>query len=105
MKRFLPVFAMALIWMASSCGNSSQAEGDTSPDGKKVYSQYCKLCHGADGQLGLNNAANLATSTLSKEEMIEVITNGRNTMQSYENILSEAQIDAVADYLLTLRQP
>lgn len=78
---------------------------NTGADGKAIYRQYCKLCHGADGQLGLNNAANLAASLLTKEELITVITYGRNTMQPYEEVLSPTEIDAVAAYVLSLRQP
>lgn len=94
-----------LVLVATSCGdNKTTTAASESPDGKAIYTQYCKLCHGADGQLGLNMAANLAQSELDKAGMVEVITHGRNTMQSYEGILTEAEIDAVADYVLTLRK-
>ena len=75
----------------------------TEPDGKAIFTSNCRLCHGADGQLGLNSASNLKNSQLSKEEMIQVIKHGRNTMQSFKSILSEEEINAVAEYLLTLR--
>lgn len=54
--------------------------------------------------MGLNGAANLAISTLSKEESVEVITNGRKLMAPYKSILSEQEISQVADHVLTLRQ-
>lgn len=54
--------------------------------------------------MGLNGAANLAISTLTKEEAMQVITNGRKLMAPYKSILSAEEIDAVAGYVLTLRQ-
>lgn len=95
----------SLLLLLTGCGdNETTTPTAESANGKAIYTQYCKLCHGADGQLGLNMAANLAQSELDKAGMVEVITHGRNTMQSYEGILTEAEIDAVADYVLTLRK-
>lgn len=96
--------ALWVIIIAAACSNASdRSSGKIS--GKTVYDQYCKLCHGADGRLGLNNAANLALSTLSRDSIAAILTHGRNTMQSYEGILSEAQRNAVTDYIISLRQP
>lgn len=96
---------LASILIALARCESSTTSESIAPDGKAIYRQYCKLCHGADGQLGLNNAANLASSSLINEDLITVITYGRNTMQPYEEVLSAAEIDAVAAYVLSLRQP
>ena len=72
-------------------------------NGKTIFTTNCRLCHGADGQLGLNGASNLKESQLTKEELRQVITHGRNMMQPFKSILSEKEINAVAEYLLTLR--
>ena len=101
-----------LIWLVpllimAGCGAESEDTGTATADpiahGKEIYGDYCKLCHGADGRLGLNNASNLAQSQLNKGELIDVITNGRNAMQPYKNILSKQEINNVAEYILTLR--
>lgn len=101
MKKILVLLIPCLM---AACGSSEQEKPVASADGSKVYRQYCTVCHGADGQLGLNGAFNLATSTLSKEMAMEVITHGRNAMAPYEDLLTEAEIMAVTEYILTLRQ-
>ncbi len=72
--------------------------------GKQVYSTYCRNCHGSNGDLGLSGAANLMESNLPKEELTDIISNGRNNMQSFKGLLSEKQIDRVSDYIITLRK-
>ena len=42
----------------------------------------------------------MTASTLSLEEKIEVITNGRNAMMAYKTSLSEDEIKAVAEYTM-----
>ena len=72
-------------------------------DGKNIYSMNCTPCHGADGKLGVGGAKDFSLSELSFDEKIDVITNGRNTMLAYGNILSTAEISAVAGYVETLK--
>lgn len=72
--------------------------------GKAVYKQICITCHGAKGDLQLNGASNLRTSTLSQDERVQVIANGRKTMLAYKSMFSAAQIEAVAAYTLSLTQ-
>lgn len=80
--------------------NGDTAEGDASTPskGEVVYNAYCSACHGSDGKLQLNEASDLTTSTLSKEEIVHVVTNGREMMTPYKAILSEEEIVAVADF-------
>lgn len=71
--------------------------------GYKVYSAVCRICHGVDGSMGASGAANLTISQLSEEEAIAVITKGRNTMQAFENQLTEEEINAVAAYIQSFK--
>jgi mono/diheme cytochrome c family protein len=71
-------------------------------DGQKIFKQYCVACHGIYGDMGVGGAANLAASSLSVEERILVITNGRNAMAPFSSLLSEEKIKAVAEYTLQL---
>ena len=111
-RKISGVFLMAIVVVALSfagcSSNSSKSENGSKSakkiDGKAIFQSHCKLCHGADGTLGLNGAANLAQSTLSKQELVNVVTNGRRMMQPYKSVLSKAQIDAVTDYVMTLRK-
>lgn len=72
--------------------------------GKKTFETYCILCHGADGKLGLNGSKDLSISTLSIEEKITQITNGKNTMTPFKDILTADEIKAVAEYTVSLKQ-
>jgi mono/diheme cytochrome c family protein len=89
---------------SSASGNKAVAATQKKPDGAKIYKQYCVTCHGLYGDMGASGAFNLQTSTLSKEERIQVITKGRNLMTAFENLLSPEKIEAVAEYVETLRE-
>ena len=81
-----------------SISNSDLSEGVT------IFKKNCVTCHGVNGAMGMNGAANLAMSVLPLDERVSVITNGRKTMQSWKEILSEKEIKAVAEYTLKLKQ-
>ncbi len=98
------LFFLLLPLLATACSDAPATKTTSAADGANVYRQYCTVCHGADGQLGLNGAFNLATSTLSEAMTVEVITYGRNAMAPYEELLSKEEIAAVTDYILTLRR-
>ena len=84
-----------------ACG--SPKEKTSVVDGAAIFKTHCQLCHGDDGKLGLNGAKDLSVSPLTEVERVEIITNGRNTMLSYANILSEEEIAAVAEYTTTFK--
>lgn len=73
-------------------------------EGKKTFETYCILCHGADGKLGLNGSKDLSISTLTIEEKITQITNGKNTMTPFKDILTPDEIKAVAEYTVSLKK-
>ena len=129
MLRIIQSFAaiLLIITLAISCGgekkeaptksdeeksestSTSQPEEKASSSasnrkGRLVYKQYCVICHGADGKLAISNATDLSASTATLEERIEQITNGKGLMTPYKDILSEDQIQSVAEYLVELRQ-
>jgi cytochrome c6 len=104
---FFSVGLLGLMLALYGCGDSSQtATGPATPTmpGLATYKKYCLACHGADGKMGLNGAVDLTASVISKEEAILVITSGRKMMAPYKSILKPAEIDQVADYIITLRQ-
>lgn len=72
------------------------------PDGKVIFKTYCVACHGEDGKLGLNGAKDYTQSTLNLEERIAIITNGKNLMTPYKDVLKEEEIKAVAEYTMKL---
>ncbi len=105
---FLSLGLLCLTLALNSCeggtsGNKS-SKANAGPPGAATYKKYCVNCHGSNGKMGLNGAADLSASIISKEEAVEVITHGRKLMASYKSILTAEEIDEVALYILTLRQ-
>lgn len=102
-----------LILVITACGSAedqiskneaaAQKQEKTMPDGMAIFRQYCVACHGADGKLGLNGAKDLSQSTLTLEQRITQVTNGKNMMAPYSGILSPEAIKAVAEYTQTLK--
>lgn len=76
--------------------------------GAKIYSDNCKVCHGPDGKKQLAGAKDLSISTLTLEQRIEQIANGKTSgkavMPGYKAFLTEAQIKEVALYLDVLKK-
>lgn len=109
------IFGTALLLVGTlSCGSPQSPANGTDdtvqadsrsgagrPNGQAIFRQYCVVCHGADGKLGLNGAKDLTQSTLSLEEKITQITHGKNLMTPFGEILSPEEINAVAAYTHT----
>ena len=73
-------------------------------DGKKIFQKNCVQCHGVYGDSEINGAKNLQVSALTLPERVHLITNGKGVMTPYKDVLKEAQIQAVAEYTLTLKK-
>lgn len=92
-------------------------ENSTLLDGKKVFIRYCILCHGqtgkGDGRMAklLKNPgpANLTRSTLSMDEMKNIILEGgggvgkSENMPSWKDVLSDQDFNALIPYVMNLR--
>jgi mono/diheme cytochrome c family protein len=80
-------------------GKKAQADNSAiaSTDGKALYENNCKMCHGDDGKLGMAGAKNLSTSALDLAAMKEIILHGKGAMPA--STLNEVQAKAVADYV------
>ena len=87
------------------CGQQDNKPASVKPSaGGLIYRQYCISCHGADGTMGANGAPNLATSILSEDETIGIISNGRKGMMPFKEVLSEDEIRSVAKSVAEMRQ-
>jgi cytochrome c6 len=94
------------VLMAAACGNESSNISDESKpaiSAKALYEKHCAICHGNDGRKGLSGAKMIPESKLSVQERITLITNGKGNMMPYEKVLSEKEIEAVAEYTLSLK--
>lgn len=87
----------------SQGGSQENTTAQAEHPGKALYKQYCVLCHGADGKLGLNGAVDLTTSELPREEAIDQVTNGKGLMTPFKEIMTEEEIEQVVDYVITMR--
>ncbi len=111
---FLLVIAMAII--VAACGEEKQPEKTASTDavattaepnltlGESTFKTLCVACHGADGNLALNNAKKFSESVLTLDERVAIVTKGRaeKGMAAYEAILKPEEIRDVAAYTMTL---
>jgi cytochrome c553 len=89
------------------------------PDAAKLWTKNCQTCHGADGK-GKTKAGEKAKvrdltaadvkSGLTRQKAIDAMKNGvkekdsdKLAMKSYADKLSDAEIQALADYTLALK--
>jgi mono/diheme cytochrome c family protein len=72
-------------------------------DGKALYEQKCKLCHGADGAAGFQGAKNLKLSVMDDAQIKSIIRNGKGMMPA-ERDFSDADVDKVVAYVKKLRK-
>jgi mono/diheme cytochrome c family protein len=108
MKKII-VFTLfaACLFACGKSGKQEPAAGTTTKpgiDGEKIYKTYCVTCHGLYGDMGGSGAFDLTKATLSVEERIQVITNGRNAMTPFKELLTEEKIRAVAEYTMKLKK-
>ena len=71
--------------------------------GKSVYEAKCANCHGPQGNAGVAGAKDLTATTLSKDEIKDISKNGKGMMPGNPDLTPE-QLDAVADYVQTLKK-
>lgn len=109
------ILSMLLAFVVLACGsaetdnNSKQKPAKAKKvakkvDGKKIYKNYCVTCHGLYGDMGASGAKNLTESTMTLDERVEIITNGKGVMTPFKDLLNEEKIKAVAEYSMKLKE-
>jgi mono/diheme cytochrome c family protein len=107
----LLVSAATLLGLVAGCGGDDEttttaaatettAAGGGGADGAEVFASICAGCHGADGTGGTGPDLTASTS-LTKDGIVDQVTNGGTNMPAYGDQLSTEEIDAVADYVLS----
>jgi mono/diheme cytochrome c family protein len=84
---------------ATSLGADSTASSSTIAEGRSIFAENCVRCHGQNGQ-GVNGPNLQQETDLSKVE--NQVTNGGTRMPAFGVRLSGVQINAVAQYVLSL---
>lgn len=91
-------------YVAQNAGKPGAAppppDGGQAADGKSVFVTNCASCHtladaGTSGTVG----PNLDDSKPPKGLVVDRVTNGKGVMPPFKGTLSDAQIQAVADYV------
>lgn len=72
--------------------------------GQKVYTAQCQACHGEDGKLGMAGAKDITATNMVKEDLVDLLNNGKNAMPKFKDALTEEQIDAVSEYVLQMKK-
>src|SRR5262245_10917019 len=104
----MPLLAIAVVAMLGAC-RGDIAGG--SADGARVYAEACATCHGPVGvppparvsQLGVRDlTAPELRARITRDLVIAQVRRGSDNklMPSFYGALTEAQIQAVADYVL-----
>ncbi|WP_456273281.1 cytochrome c551 [Bacillus sp. AK031] len=108
-KKLLGILLGSSLLMAA-CGNAPDVSTDaTNPqdaaenatsnqiDAEKIVNQKCSSCHGGDLSGGMGPALKNIGSTLSYEEILSVIQNGKGQMP--KGIIDGEEAEAVAEWL------
>ena len=84
----------------ASGGGSGAGQGDATA-GEIIWVQEgCNNCHAIDGMPATSlDGPNFDKTKPSHEEIIDVVTNGKGSMQSFEDTLSAQDIQNVAAYI------
>lgn len=96
-------------------GNKSEDKADAisedtasagTEDGMKLFKNTCLSCHGDQGTGGHNGPdLQISKVTSDKNAVIERIKKGGSTMPAFEGMLTEEEINALADYVTTVISP
>jgi mono/diheme cytochrome c family protein len=75
-----------------------------STPGQRIYEKHCTKCHGRSGKKGILGAKNLEKSRIGFKEAKAIIRNGKGLMPSWDEVLTQPEIDSVIMYVRTLRK-
>lgn len=92
--------------IATATPSAAEAAAPEKPvlaTGKALFAQNCEVCHGPDGKRGLNGAHDLTRSNLNTAGRVYMVTQGLGKMPGFKGQLTEAQIQQVVAYSLTLK--
>jgi mono/diheme cytochrome c family protein len=95
--------AFTVVMLFANEPSSAPSGGSTSaePDGAAIYASNCAGCHGASGGGAVGPALGggaVVESLPDEADQVQVITDGRGGMPSFDGRLSEAEIQAVTSY-------
>jgi len=115
MSRLNAVVAAGVVVLLAAAvrPGAAQEPAAPAPDGKALYDQHCKKCHGATGTPSERMVEMYATlkpfgqmTGVSADSIVTLlVAGGSEGMKSYKDKLTAAELQAVAAYTLTLSKP
>lgn len=111
-KLFLPVLGASMLLLAA-CGNqggtpAEKATNKTDNNTTKtvdagspeaVYQKNCMNCHGGNLQGGFAPALQNVGSKMSKDQIKQIIENGKGSMPAQKDYIEPAALDQLATWL------
>jgi cytochrome c551 len=93
------VLGTSLVMGLAACGGGSDTNKDTASGGEaaKIFDQKCSGCHGGDLKGGMGPNLTKIGSTLSKDDILNTIKNGKGGMPP--NVIQGDDAEKVADWL------
>ncbi|MBL7778571.1 MAG: cytochrome c [Chitinophagales bacterium] len=104
MNKFLAF--VTTLCMAASCSKkivspTAVTELQNPSNALSLYNNFCVRCHGDGGYSG--KAPNLAKFAGDKNDAVQIIQSGEGRMPAFKDRLTRIEIDALADYVLSLK--
>jgi len=88
----------AFVMGLAACGGGEDKAGDeTASGGAKIFDQKCSSCHGENLQGGMGPDLTKVGSRYTKDEIRDIIKNGKGAMPP--NVVEGDDADEVADWL------
>lgn len=106
-RRRVILMGIVFAFFFTACGQQESVVNENGkPNGRAIYKNNCKVCHGSKGDLENGGAADLSKSEKTIEEKLYIITNGSASgkMTSYKGVLTEKEISAVTNHIETLEK-
>ncbi|NJC28020.1 c-type cytochrome [Neolewinella antarctica] len=115
MKQLITLLFLAFIIVACGGGEDAPSEAPLASANKveakeinvkKIWKVRCIACHGIDGTMGTNGAANLKLSDKDMDYRVNIIKNGseNGVMTAFGEILDEDEVKAMAQFTMDLRE-
>ncbi len=83
---------------------STDTDAVKAVDAKKMFKNYCAICHGRKGNMKINGSKDLSKSKTSLEQRVAQIYFGKGTMTPFKGTIKNEEIIAVAKYIDELKK-
>ncbi|MFT6715493.1 MAG: mono/diheme cytochrome c family protein [Saprospiraceae bacterium] len=103
---FIMVYGLAEMAAKKAVITTVEVESEqqgTVAHGTELYKLNCVVCHGENGNKNLGGASDLALSSLTEKQIIEIVSKGTKKMPAF-NTLNEEELKAISLYLIELQK-